>query len=95
MAKHTETSWKPDKPVNQLYNSVGKATNAVEQAASHPSQQLVQQSQNALDRAENGVIDALESHGNQGAIQQLQDQLNEDRELLQQAQQALPTEDEQ
>jgi hypothetical protein len=86
VAKHTETSWKPKKPINQLYNSVDKATTALKQAQSHPSQQLIQQAQNAIERAENGVMAAYITVENQEPFDRLDEQLNLDREQLEQLQ---------
>jgi hypothetical protein len=84
MAKHTETSWKSDKPINQLSNAVDKATNAIKQAQSHPSQQLIQQAQNSIERAENGVMAAYLTAENQEPFDRLDEQLVLDREQLEQ-----------
>ncbi|QGQ99606.1 hypothetical protein EHS13_34460 [Paenibacillus psychroresistens] len=84
MAKHSETSWKPDKPINQLSNAVDKATNALKQAQSHPSPQLIHQAQNALERAENGVMSAYLTAENQEPFDRLDEQLDLDREKLEQ-----------
>jgi microsomal dipeptidase-like Zn-dependent dipeptidase len=86
MAKHTETSWKLKKPINQLYNAVDKATNALKQAQSHPSQQLIQQAENAIERAENGVMAAYLTAENQEPFDRLDEQLDLDREQLEELQ---------
>lgn len=92
MAKHTETSWKPDKPINQLQNAVDKATHAVKQAQSHPSQQLIQQAQNSIERAENGILPAFITVENLEPFDRLEEQLELNREQLEQLQ---PIKDEQ
>jgi hypothetical protein len=84
MAKHTETSWKPETLINQANNSVDKATHAVAQAASHPSEQLLQQADNAMDRAENGFNNALLESENQEPIQRLQEQFHQNQLHLKQ-----------
>lgn len=45
MAKHAVTSWKQKNPITHLNNSVDKVTHAVEQAASHPTNQQQEQLQ--------------------------------------------------
>ena len=92
MAKHTETSWKPEKPINQLHNAVDKATNALKQAQSHPSQQLIQRAQNSIERAENGILPAFTTVENLEPFERLEEQLELDREQLEQLQ---PIKDEQ
>jgi microsomal dipeptidase-like Zn-dependent dipeptidase len=82
MAKHTETSWKSDKPINQLSNAVDKATHALKQAQSHPSEQLIQQAQNAIERAENGVMAAYITAEDSEPFDRLEEQLDLDREQL-------------
>jgi preprotein translocase subunit SecD len=86
MAEHTEISWKPENPITQLHNSVEKATDAVKQAASHPSQQQIEQAENAIDHAENAEIDALQKSGNHHSVQLSQEQLDQNQELLQRVQ---------
>jgi hypothetical protein len=86
MAKHTETSWKPKKPINQLHNAVDRATNALKQAQSHPSEQLIQQAQNAIERAENGVMAAFLTAESQEPFDRLEEQLDIDREQFEQLQ---------
>jgi hypothetical protein len=83
MAKHTEISWKPENPITQLHNSVEKVTDAVKQAATHPSKQQIQQAENAIDHAENAEIDALQKSGNHHSVQLSQEILHQDQELLQ------------
>jgi hypothetical protein len=83
MAKHTERSWKPENPITQLHNSVEKVTDAVKQAASHPSQQQIEQAKNAIDHAQNAELDALQKSGNHHSVQLSQEILDQDQELLQ------------
>jgi microsomal dipeptidase-like Zn-dependent dipeptidase len=92
MAKHSETSWKPEKPINQLHNAVDKATHAVKQAQSHPSSQMIQQTKHSLERAEHGMTAAFLTSENPEPIERLQEQLDLDRLQLEQLQ---PIKDEQ
>jgi hypothetical protein len=69
-----------------LRNSVDNLTAAVEQAQSHPTQQLIQQAQNMIGRADNAVNNALQNSEHLEPVNRLQEQLNQNKERLQQLQ---------
>lgn len=82
MEDHTQMSWKEDNVIGQLHNSVDNVTLAVGQALTNPSEQSIQNAQNMIERAERSVTMALESRGNLDPISALQEQLNRDKEKL-------------
>ncbi|MCI2256639.1 hypothetical protein M3221_11565 [Domibacillus indicus] len=84
MAEHTGMSWKNKNVITQLNNSVDNVTLALQQAQSHPTQQTIQQVQNALEHANNALNDALQNSEHQEPIDRLQEQLNQNKEQLQQ-----------
>lgn len=84
MADHTGMSWKNKNLITQLNNSVDNVTLALQQAQSHPTQQTIQQAQNALEHANNALDDALQNSEHQEPVDRLQEQLNQNTEQLQQ-----------
>lgn len=84
MAEHTGMSWKNKNVITQLNNSVDNVTLALQQAQSHPTQQTIQQVQNAFEHANNALNDALQNSEHQEPIDRLQEQLNQNKEQLQQ-----------
>ncbi|KAB7705309.1 hypothetical protein F9802_14505 [Bacillus aerolatus] len=86
MEDHTKMSWKNDNGISRLRNSVENVTTAVGQAQSHPTQQLIQQAQNMIDRADNAVSNALQNSEHLESVNSLQEQLNQNKEQLQQLQ---------
>lgn len=82
MVDHTQMSWKEDNVISQLHNSVDNVTFAVGQALTNPSEQLIQNAHNMIERAERSVAMALQARGNLSPIMSLQEQLNEDKEKL-------------
>lgn len=82
MEDHTQMSWKEDNVIGQLHNSVDNVTQAVGQALTHPTEQSIQNAQNMIERAERSVTMALESRGDLGPINMLQEQLNQDKQKL-------------
>lgn len=81
MSKTKPASMSPASPLSQAQNSVATAHNAVTQAQTHPSSQLIRQADAAVDRAEKAVSQALNSE-NQDAIQQAAQQLANDENDL-------------
>ncbi|MGG3449597.1 MULTISPECIES: hypothetical protein [Bacillaceae] len=86
MVDHTKVSWKNENVISQLRNSVDHVTTAVEQAQSHPTPQLIQQAQNVMDRADNALNNALQNSEHLEPVNRLQEQLNQNKERLQQVQ---------
>lgn len=84
MADHTGMSWKNKNVITQLNNSVDNVTLALQQAQSHPTQQTIQQAQNSLEHANNALNDALQNSEYQEPVDRLQEQLNQNKEQLQQ-----------
>jgi tRNA U34 5-carboxymethylaminomethyl modifying GTPase MnmE/TrmE len=84
MADHTQMSWKNESVITQLNNSVDHVALAVEKAQSHPTQQLIQQAQNALEHADNALNHALQNSEHQEPVNRLQEQLNQNKERLEQ-----------
>lgn len=84
MADHTKMSWKNENAISQLRNSVDNVTAGVEDAQSHPNEKLIQQAQNSLERAERSVENALQKSGHLEPIERLQEQLDLNKEKLQQ-----------
>ncbi|WP_203363576.1 hypothetical protein [Bacillus sp. REN10] len=82
MEDHTKMSWKNENVISQLRNSVENATTAVGQAQSHPTEQLIQQARNLIERADNALMNAVQNSPHQEPVQQLQDQLNQNKERL-------------
>lgn len=82
MEDHTQMSWKEDNVIGQLHNSVDNVALAVGQALTNPSEQSIQNAHNMIERAERSVTMALESRGELGPINMLQDQLKQDKEKL-------------
>ncbi len=75
-------SWKEDNVIGQLHNSVDNVTLAVGQALTNPSEQSIQNAKNMIERADRSVTMALESRGDLGPINMLQEQLKQDKEKL-------------
>ncbi|MFJ7969767.1 hypothetical protein [Psychrobacillus sp. NPDC096389] len=82
MEDHTQMSWKEDNVIGQLHNSVDNVTLAVGQALTNPSEQSIQNAKNMIERADRSVTMALESRGDLGPINMLQEQLKQDKEKL-------------
>jgi hypothetical protein len=75
------TSLQNQSPLSQAQDSVTKATNAVNQAQSHPSGTTIQQAENAMDKALKAVAQAQQTD-NQKALQETELQLNEIQNTL-------------
>ncbi|OZI12658.1 hypothetical protein CEW92_05755 [Bacillaceae bacterium SAS-127] len=82
MDDHTKMSWKNENVISQLRNSIEHATTAVGQAQSHPTEQLIQQARNMIERADNALMNAVQNSPHQEPVQQLQQQLNQNKERL-------------
>lgn len=75
------SSLQSDSPLAGAQNSVDKAENAVKQAQSHPSAQMIDQANNTLDTATRAVEQADDSD-NQAAYQEACNQLQEAQQQL-------------
>ncbi|WP_050183740.1 hypothetical protein [Domibacillus robiginosus] len=84
MVDHTDMSWKNKNVITQLHNSVDNVALTVEKAQSHPTRQLIQQAQNAIEHADNALNDALQNSEHQEPVDRLQEQLSQNKERLQQ-----------
>ncbi|WP_019415462.1 hypothetical protein [Paenisporosarcina sp. TG20] len=84
MEDHTQMSWKEDNFITQLHNSVDNVTLAVGQALSHPTEQTILQAQNSIEHADRAFANALKNHGNSEPVSTLQEQLNQNKEKLNQ-----------
>ena len=56
LAKHSDTSWKQDRPSTLFSNSVQKADRAVKKAMSHPEEIAVEHAFNSIEHAENARL---------------------------------------
>ncbi len=84
MEKHTEMSWKNENVVSQLHNSVDTVTTAVGQAQTNPTDQLIEHAKSLVDRADHAVLNAQQNSENLEPIQRIQEQLNKEKQRLQQ-----------
>ncbi|MFK2825931.1 hypothetical protein QYG89_09680 [Bacillus sp. B190/17] len=83
---HTNATWKNENVISQLRNSVDNVMMAVGQAQSNPTQQFIQQAQSMINRADNALDNALQNGGHMEPIHRLQEQLDHNKEQLQQLQ---------
>lgn len=82
MEDHTQMSWKEDTIIAQLHNSVDNVTMAVGQAQTRPTEQTIQNALDMIERAERSVTNALQSRGETEPISTLLEQLNQNKEKL-------------
>lgn len=61
-----DSSWKEDNVVTQASRSVEKLRDAVSQAMSHPTEQMIEQAENRLDHMEQAVREAGRVLGGNG-----------------------------
>jgi len=85
LAKHSDTSWKEDRPSTLLSNSVQKADHAVKQAMSHPEEDLLGQAYNTISHAENALVNAEQQHEHMDIVQQNKEQLDLMKQQLHEA----------
>ncbi|GAB6926437.1 hypothetical protein JCM10914A_04200 [Paenibacillus sp. JCM 10914] len=76
-----DSSLHSNNPSNSALDSIEKLHRAVSSAMSHPSDELVQQAENALSHTENAVGQLME-HGNPNAVELAEELLGEEQERL-------------
>ncbi|WP_100330272.1 hypothetical protein [Bacillus xiapuensis] len=80
---HTNASWKNENVISQLRNSVESVSMAVGQAQSHPSEQLIEQARNLIDRTNHAAYNALLNTRHPAPVHELLRQLTQEKEKLQ------------
>jgi hypothetical protein len=79
--KQPESSRQSQSPLRDAQNSVDALENAVHQVESHPSAEMVWQADNALNRAENAMLEANDDL-NQKAAKETSDRLQNAKSIL-------------
>lgn len=79
--KQPESSRQSQSPLRDAQNSVDALENAVHQVESHPSPEMVWQADNALNRAENAMLEANDDL-NQKAAKETSNRLQNAKSVL-------------
>ena len=87
--RHYDSSLPKNTPASQAEGSVTKLHNSVSQALSHPSEQTLEQAENCLSHTEQSVSQAKEHTADGQGIELVEEVLQEERERLQSAEDAL------
>ncbi|WP_259455697.1 hypothetical protein [Bacillus sp. PK3_68] len=81
---HTKASWKNENVISQLHNSIDNVIAAMGQAQSNPTEQAIRQARNTIDQAGSALANALEKSEHLEPIHRLQEQLNRNKQQLEQ-----------
>ncbi|WP_138493523.1 hypothetical protein [Paenibacillus pinistramenti] len=87
--KHYDSSLHTNNTNSRAQVSINKLTNAVSQALSHPTEQMIEQAENRLVHTEQAVSEAQEHSADGQGVDLLEAALNEEKERLQSARDAV------
>jgi len=82
MGEQNMPSWKEDEVVSKLYNSVLNVSEAVGQAYSNPSDQLIHEARERVERANRTLANAIETRGEIEPIVRLSELLDAEKDQL-------------
>jgi len=82
MSEHNMPSWKEDEVVSKLYNSVLHVSEAVGQAYSNPSNELINEAREKVVRADKTLANAIEARGETEPIVRLSELLDAEKDQL-------------
>lgn len=80
--KNQGNSMQSQNPIAQAQQSLDHVHNAVSMAESHPTEQMIEQAQNSIAKAERAVAQAAEASDTPNAVQLVQEELEQEKEAL-------------
>lgn len=86
MTKDYDSSLHDNNSVARAQIAVNKLHNAVSQALSHPTEQMLEQAENRLAHTEQSVSEAVQASGDGQGIDLLNEALTDEKQRLQSAQ---------
>ena len=79
--KNQGNSMQSQNPISQAQQSLDHVHNAVSMAESHPNEQMIEQAENSIEKAERSAAQ-IDPSSNPGAVQLVQEELQQEKDAL-------------